>query len=73
MRRALPVLVTFCLGLTAAASSADLRLIDAVQNRDHHAIAALMNEPVNVNASQPGVSQRSCQPTFGDRLSIAST
>ena len=46
------VLLLCCAGLAFAGSIADTRLIDAVRNRDHHAIAALMDD-VDVNAKQP--------------------
>ena len=46
------VLLLCCAGLAFASSTPDLRLIDAVRNRDHDAVAALMDD-VDVNATQP--------------------
>ena len=48
----LAVLTGFA-GLASAPGSADLRLIDAVRNRDHRSVSTLMKEPVDVNAAQP--------------------
>ncbi len=42
-----------CAGVCLAATSADLRLLDAVKRRDSKGIAALMKAKADVNAAQP--------------------
>ena len=46
-----------CLGLLlaapVAAEQADLRLVEAIRDGDRHAVRALLDEPVDVNARQP--------------------
>ena len=41
------------LAVPAAGQQADMRLVDAVRNGDRHAVRALLEEPVDVNARQP--------------------
>ena len=53
-KRAAVVVAAICAGLLApAAANSDLRLIDAVKHQDRAAIATLMKERVDVNATQP--------------------
>jgi ankyrin repeat protein len=42
-----------CAGMCLAATSADVRLLDAVKRRDHKNFAALMKAKADINAAQP--------------------
>ena len=45
--------LTFYVSLSFALSNVDLRLIEAVQNRDHSQIKALMKQPIDLDITQP--------------------
>ena len=47
------VLVVLAISAARPAAAGDLRLIQAVKNRDHAAVSALLRERVNVNEQQP--------------------
>jgi len=54
-----------------AASAQDLRLVDAVKNRDRTAVRSLMEQHVNVNAAQPDGTTALAWASNRDDLEIA--
>jgi ankyrin repeat protein len=59
-----------CAGLCLAATSADLRLVDAIKRRDHKGFAALMKAKADINAAQPdGATALSWASYLDDRES----
>ena len=47
------ICLALLLAVPAAGQQADLRLVDAIRDGDRHAVRALLEEPVDVNARQP--------------------